>query len=99
MASRKKMTDAARQFMETGYVEENQPEAEKVTNNPNSENHSSLKSELLGELVEAEPTVRFTVDIPKSLHKRLSQLSTDTSKPRTEIVRIMILRALEDIGY
>jgi hypothetical protein len=34
-----------------------------------------------------EPRVRFTVDLPKSLHKRLKQAAVDREKPMTDLAR------------
>lgn len=34
-----------------------------------------------------DPTVRFTVDLPKSLHKRLKRIAIDRGQPMTELVR------------
>lgn len=94
MAERKRMSDTARKFIETGQIDSTS--AEPKSDQPKS---SSLRQELLGEEKEAEPTVRFTVDIPRSLHRRLDQLSIDSGKPKTELVRIMIRSALDDIAY
>ena len=95
MAERKKMSDTARKFIETGQIE---PTASSVVNQEESSNEA-LRRELLGEEKALEPTVRFTVDLPKSLHRRLDQLSLDSSKPKTELVRVMIRQSLEQIGY
>jgi len=34
-----------------------------------------------------EARVRFTVDLPKSLHKRLKQAAVDREKPMTDLAR------------
>lgn len=95
MAERKKMSDAARQFIQTGQMEPAPPPSTS-SGQPTTD---SLRQELLGGEQAAEPNVRFTVDLPRSLHRRLDQLSTDSGKPKTELVRIMIRRALESINY
>jgi len=94
MAERKKMSDAARQFIQTGQVEPPSPPSNK-TDHPTD----SLRQELLGGEQATEPNIRFTVDLPRSLHRRLDQLSTDSGKPKTELVRIIIRRALDNINY
>lgn len=94
MAERKRMSDTARKFIETGQIDTSSTEPQSVQPKSNS-----LRKELLGEEKEAEPSVRFTVDLPRSLHRRLDQLSIDSGKPKTELVRIMIRRALDDINY
>ena len=95
MAERKKMSDAARQFIQTGQAESSTPPTSKIEQ-PVTD---SLRREMLGEEQTAEPNIRFTVDLPRSLHRRLDQLSTDSGKPKTELVRIIIRRALDDIAY
>lgn len=95
MAERKRMSDTARKFIDTGQVEPSTPSGES-SNQPAT---NSLRSELLGEEKVAEANIRFTVDLPRSLHRRLDQLSIDSGKPKTELVRIMIRRALDDINY
>lgn len=46
-----------------------------------------------------EATVRFTVDLPMSMHRKLSLLAARTGKKKAEIVRVLldeILKNLED---
>jgi len=112
MAERKKMSDAALKFIQTGEVESSPENSEIETTpiaeikNPKSKNTTpskkvnlDLRRQFLGETKESEATIRFTVDLPKSLHRRLEQLSLDSSKPKTELVRTMILQTLDQIGY
>ncbi len=44
-----------------------------------------------------EPTVRFTADLPESIHRRLSILAARTGKKKVEIVRMLLVEALQDI--
>ena len=60
---------------------------------------SNLKQELFGDRRSKESSIRFTVDIPESLNKRLAQLSVDTGKPKTELVRTILDRALNSLDY
>ena len=60
---------------------------------------ANLKQELFGDRRSKESSIRFTVDIPESLNKRLSQLSVDTGKPKTELVRTILDRALTSLEY
>ena len=60
---------------------------------------ANLKQELFGGRKSKESSIRFTVDIPESLNKRLAQLSVDTGKPKTELVRTIIDRALSSLDY
>ena len=36
---------------------------------------------------DGEPRVRFTVDLPRSLHKRLKQAALDREEPMTDLAR------------
>lgn len=94
MAERKRMSDAARMFIETGQIE-----TSSTVNGNDIPDTNSLRSELLGEPQATESAIRFTVDLPRSLERRLKQLSIDSGKPKTELVRIIIRRALDEIDY
>jgi hypothetical protein len=45
---------------------------------------------------EKEATVRITVDLPKSMHQKLSMLSARTGKKKAEIVRMLLDDVLDD---
>jgi hypothetical protein len=45
---------------------------------------------------EKEATVRITVDLPKSMHQKLSMLSARTGKKKAEIVRMLLDNVLND---
>jgi len=45
---------------------------------------------------EKEATVRITVDLPKSMHRKLSMLSARTGKKKAEIVRMLLDNVLND---
>lgn len=58
------------------------------------------KSRIMEKLMtapEKEPTVRFTVDMAESMHRKLSILAARTGKKKAEIVRMLLHEALEDI--
>jgi len=44
-----------------------------------------------------EATVRFTVDLPESMHRKLSILAARTGKKKAEIVRVLLDETLQDI--
>ena len=44
-----------------------------------------------------EPTVRFTVDLSESMHRKLSILAAQTGRKKAEIVRMLLDEALEDV--
>lgn len=99
MPERRKMTDAARQFLETGEVSAQTLVSVAEDKSNKVKGMSSLKAELLGESIEAEATIRFTVDLPRSLNQRLVRLSQDSQKPKTELARTILERVLDDLGY
>jgi hypothetical protein len=45
-----------------------------------------------------EATIRFTVDLPASMHRKLSILAARTGKKKAEIVRVLLDEALEGVG-
>ena len=103
--ARKKLTEAQKQFI-SGDDENNQSSQQVNTQVDTQANTqisddigSKLKKELFGEREMKESSVRFTVDIPASLHKRLNQLSVDTGKPKTELVRTILKQALNSLDY
>jgi hypothetical protein len=88
MPPRKKLSDQERLFL--GGDESPSP--------PETPDKGSLKEQLLGGQ-DPEPRIRFTVDLDRSVHRRLDQLSLDAGKPKTEIIRAIIERALEELDY
>ncbi|BDI20952.1 hypothetical protein ANSO36C_67540 (plasmid) [Nostoc cf. commune SO-36] len=44
-----------------------------------------------------EPTIRLTVDLPESMHKKLSLLAAETRRKKAEIVRMLLDEALKDV--
>jgi hypothetical protein len=44
-----------------------------------------------------ESTIRFTVDMPESMHRRLSLLAARTNKKKSEIVRLLLEEALQQV--
>lgn len=104
MVERRRMSESARKFLETGETQAPAPFESEVppTESNNSETKefsSDLREQLLGRKEATEPTTRFTVDLPKSLHRRLQQLSLDSGKPKTDLVREILSKVLNDIGY
>jgi len=58
---------------------------------------TSLMSRLMQNIPEKEPTVRLTVDLPQSTHKKLSILCANTGMKKVEVVRMLLNDALKDI--
>ena len=101
MMPRKKLTDAQKQFIAGDDInaEVSQQVDTEAINQISNDIGSNLKQELFGERKAKESSIRFTVDIPESLNKRLAQLSIDTGKPKTELVRTILDRALTSLDY
>lgn len=99
--ARKKLTDAQKQFIAGDDInnEVNQQANQQAITEISEDLGSNLKQELFGDRQAKESSIRFTVDIPESLNKRLSQLSVDTRKPKTELVRTILERALSSLDY
>jgi predicted DNA-binding protein len=47
--------------------------------------------------IEKEPTVRFTVDLPKSLHRKFSVLAVQQERDKAVIVREWLEDLLKDV--
>ena len=94
--ARKKLSDAQKQFIAGDDI--NTESSQQILAEANTQVSTeisdrigaNLKQELFGDRKSKESSIRFTVDIPESLNKRLAQLSVDTSKPKTELVRTII---------
>jgi hypothetical protein len=56
---------------------------------------TSLMSRLMQNTPEKEPTVRLTVDLPQSTHKKLSILCANTGMKKVEVVRMLLDDALK----
>lgn len=55
----------------------------------------SIMSKL--QIPEKEATVRFTVDMSESLHRKLSVLAAKTGRKKVDIVRIFLEEGLKDV--
>lgn len=99
--ARKKLTDAQKQFITGDDVNTEAPQQvdTEAINQISNDIGSNLKRELFGDRARKESSIRFTVDIPESLNKRLAQLSVDTGKPKTELVRTILDKALNSLNY
>lgn len=58
--------------------------------------HSSIRMDKL-QTPPKEATVRLTVDLPASMHRKLSILAARTGKKKAEIVRLLLLDVLEGL--
>lgn len=83
---------------EIEIIEEPEPEPppKKSTAKTTKAKKSSIVSKLQQESVK-EATVRLTVDLPQSMHRKLSMLAASTGKKKAEIVRLLLDEALEEV--
>ncbi|NEU77624.1 CopG family transcriptional regulator [Nostoc sp. UIC 10630] len=73
-----------------------EPEPE---SNP-SKKVQSTKPSLMSQLQPESPkeaTIRLTVDLPESMHQKLSMLAARTRRKKAEIVRFLLDEALKDV--
>jgi len=69
--------------------------AKPVTSNKAKNKESSLMDKLQVEAKES--TTRLTVDLPDSMHRKLSILAAKTRRTKVEIIRMLLDEALSDI--
>jgi heme-binding NEAT domain protein len=66
---------------------------------PTSPSQPSKESSLM-EKLQLEPkevTKRFTVDLPETMHRKLSILSAKTGRTKADIVRMLLEETLKDV--
>uniref|UniRef100_B8HZQ5 CopG domain protein DNA-binding domain protein n=1 Tax=Cyanothece sp. (strain PCC 7425 / ATCC 29141) TaxID=395961 RepID=B8HZQ5_CYAP4 len=94
--SRKPLDDALAKEFVYGEHTSSRPTQPEPTSLPISQPESNLMAKLLdGEPKEA--TIRLTVDLPESMHRKLSLLSARTGKKKAAIVRLLLTEALEEV--
>ena len=73
-----------------------QKEVESIPTTTAKQNkESSLMDKL--QVQPKEATKRFTVDLPESMHRKLSILSAKTGRTKADIVRLLLDDALQDV--
>ncbi|MEA5595716.1 CopG family transcriptional regulator [Rivularia sp. UHCC 0363] len=82
--------------VEEEIIEEPEPPPKKTTAKTDKTKKASIISKLQ-QGSEKEPTVRLTVDLPQSMHRKLSILAASTGKKKAEIVRLLLDEALEEV--
>jgi hypothetical protein len=73
-----------------------QPEASASEPVPIQSKESSLMSKL--QAPDKEATVRFTVDMSETLHRKLSMLAAKTGRKKVDIVRMLLEDGLKEEG-
>lgn len=82
---------------ELPIVEPKPTPPQKQTTQKTPTQKGSLISRLLESAVEKEATIRLTVDMPESMHRKLSILCARTGKKKADIVRMLLTDALQDV--
>jgi len=72
-----------------------QPEASAAESVPAPSKESSLTHRL--QAPDKEPTVRFTVDMSESMHRKLSRLAARTGRKKVDIVRVLLEDGLKEV--
>lgn len=72
-----------------------QPEASAPDSVPVQSKEPSLMSKL--QVPDKEATVRFTVDMSESLHRKLSMLAARTGRKKVDIVRMLLEDGLKEV--
>ncbi len=105
---RKTLDDAlAEQFVYGGDEPkaEQPPVSEEPESPPTSPEPATSKDKISKELslmekLQVQPkevTKRFTVDLPESMHRKLSILAARTGRTKADIVRLLLQDALKDV--
>lgn len=82
------------------------PEQPKPTRKPRTQSKPTTKpqptgdfmSKLLDKAADKEPTVRITVDLPQSMHQKLSILCARTNTKKADIIRGLLNEALQQLS-
>ena len=93
-----KPQDIAAKVEEPPIVEPKPIQPKKQTTQKTPIQKGSLMSRLLESAVEKEATIRLTVDMPESMHRKLSILCARTGKKKADIVRMLLAEALQDVN-
>lgn len=83
-----------------GTEPDKQPSSPELPKTPEPTVPTSPKEDLMAKLMkssEKEATVRLTVDLPESMHRKLSILCAKTGRKKAEVVRMLLDSALEDV--
>jgi len=96
MTKRKPLNDALAENFVYGQGEiSNETQAE--VSSQNSAEQPTI-SHLLEAREEKEPTKRFTVDLPESMHRKLSILAARTGRKKSEIIKLLLNDLLKDFN-
>jgi len=82
------------------FVFGNKPTQEDAIAPSEEATHKPKKSRIMERIAmpEKEPTIRLTVDMPHSMHTKLSILCAKSGRKKADVVRMLLEDALEDIS-
>ncbi|MBD2778633.1 ribbon-helix-helix domain-containing protein [Iningainema tapete] len=100
---RKPLDDALAQDFVYGKSEEPQSEQDSPQEPEPlpASTQQPAKSSIMSQIQQTttkEPTVRLTVDLPQSMHHKLSMLAAKTGRKKAEIVRLLLDEALNEVN-
>lgn len=95
MTKRKSLNsdDTAKKFVYGSEANTSEPPISQAEQKPTLD---KKRQDLFEAPPKREATVRLTVDLPESMHRKLSLLAAKTSRKKVEIVRLLLDEALAD---
>ena len=101
MTKRKPLSDSLAENFVYGQSEvtpvSSQPSKELIEPTPVIQ-EASLMSRLLEMSEQKEATKRFTVDLPESMHRKLSILAAKTGRKKADIIKTLLEDLLKDLN-
>jgi hypothetical protein len=94
MTKRKPLNDALAQNFVYGQGEMTQKTP--TVSPPSTSSEQSSMSRLLEVTEQKEATKRFTVDLPESMHRKLSMLAARTGRTKADIIKTLLEELLKD---
>lgn len=97
-STRKPLGDALAEKFVYGNNESASPISEVSKDLPTPEKEETLMARLLEAPEQKEATIRFTVDLPESTHRKLSILAAKSGRKKAEIVRALLDNLLKNLN-
>lgn len=96
MTKRKPLNDAlAENFV---YGQGDNPQKTPTTSSPSPSFKPSSMNRLLEATEQKEATKRFTVDLPESMHRKLSMLAARTGRTKADIIKTLLEDLLKGVN-
>jgi hypothetical protein len=96
--TRKPLGESLAENFVYGKSEPASPSPQSSETLPTPEKEETLMSRLLEAPEQKEATIRFTVDLPESTHRKLSILAAKSGRKKAEIVRALLDDLLKDLN-